>query len=435
MSKKGYDGNMFKNLPPIVYRIFSLRLIFSFGCVVYPFLTLYLTQKMEMSEMEAGQVIFITVIGGVLGGSIGALVSDLIGRKKVLITGILSAGLIYSIVPFLSNIKAIISCIIMANSFYAMSEPAFNALIADVCENKFKKKVFSFMYIATNIGFSIGSIIAGLIFNNHYKLIFFGEALFAMTVALLSNLWLTETTYFKKLKSKGPEMNKVGTKIYSFFLRNSFKYIVDELKIIAKIKGLIFFAIVYILHTFIYSQVFFCIPIFLNDLYFENGPQVYGLIMSINGISIIFLSSIVTKLFISIRPFLCVAYAGIFYAVGFGIYSISHNIVLLILGTVIWSFGEILSVSNSRVFILEKSPIYLRAKTNVLLDYSYEAGYSIGPLVMGAFIIFFGIKKSFILISFLSITSTVILGMYFVVSKKIALKKLYHIKSFLRKVS
>lgn len=54
MSRSANLFKVYRGLPTAVYAIFLARIVNSLGSFVYPFLTLFLTTKLGMSEAEPG---------------------------------------------------------------------------------------------------------------------------------------------------------------------------------------------------------------------------------------------------------------------------------------------------------------------------------------------------------------------------------------------
>jgi len=100
------------------------------------------------------------------------------------------------------------------------------------------------------------------------------------------------------------------------------------------------FILTTIFYYFAYSQVGFTLPIYLSNLFSQKGAKIYGFLQSTNAITVILLTPIISNLTNRKPPLLMVAIAGIFYAVGFGLYGIFRLFLLFIFSTVIWSIGR-----------------------------------------------------------------------------------------------
>jgi MFS family permease len=55
------------------------------GSMVFPLFTLYFTQKFGISVAQAGVLIVLFTLGGLIGGPLGGWLADRVGRKGVMI--------------------------------------------------------------------------------------------------------------------------------------------------------------------------------------------------------------------------------------------------------------------------------------------------------------------------------------------------------------
>ena len=76
--------------------------------------------------------------------------------------------------------------IILSSVFYSISSPAYDALNADLTTPENRKQSYSLIYMGINIGFSIGPLMAGFLFENYLPIIFIGDAITTlMALALI----------------------------------------------------------------------------------------------------------------------------------------------------------------------------------------------------------------------------------------------------------
>ncbi|HAX17509.1 MAG TPA: MFS transporter, partial [Actinobacteria bacterium] len=71
-------------------------------------------------------------------------------------------------------------------------------------------------------------------------------------------------------------------------------------------------------------------PIYLNEVFSDGGPKVYGSLMSVNAIVVILLTIFLINLMKNTKPIINIAFAGILYAIGFGVFFLVSNRFLLI---------------------------------------------------------------------------------------------------------
>jgi len=165
----------YSKLPRGIFVLFFARVVHSAGNLVFPFLAIYLTKTLLFSEQKAGFYVMLATAAKIPGLLLGGKLADILGRKKVFITfSFFSAFLILScllvsqkeLIPWLLALSAV---------FNGGNYPALNAMIADMTNPNNRKAAFSLLYLGMNIGFAIGPLVAGLLYNNYLYLIFIGD--------------------------------------------------------------------------------------------------------------------------------------------------------------------------------------------------------------------------------------------------------------------
>ncbi|HPC39153.1 MAG TPA: MFS transporter, partial [Exilispira sp.] len=159
----------------------------------------------------------------------------------------------------------------------------------------------------------------------------------------------------------------------------------SAINFIFKDKIFLLFIIATIFFSFAYSQAGFTLPIFLVKIFEEDGAKIYGIIQSTNAITVILLTPMVSYLTKKKSAFLMVALAGVFYAVGFGLYGVFKIFPLFLLTTIIWSTGEIIQVTHQNVFVANRSPINIRGQLNGAFQILSGIGFLLGPVFSGFF--------------------------------------------------
>lgn len=254
--------------------------------------------------------------------------------------------------------------------------PASSAILIDLTHTEKRKAAFSLLYLGHNIGFAIGPVIAGFLFNNFIEWIFLGDALTTGISLLLVFFFVAESLPAKEEIVESlpgeddPERAEKGSLFEALWQR----------------PFLLAFIAVMIILTFIYSQCAFSLPLQLLEIFKDAGPGNYGLLMSANAIIVITLTTLVIHLTNRIKPALTVSLSSLLYAAGFGMIFFIRSMPLFLISTGIWTVGEILAATNSSVYIANHTPISHRGRFNAIMPIIHASGFAMSPLVIGVFI-------------------------------------------------
>jgi MFS family permease len=392
-------------LPKSVYALFIVRIINCFGSFVYPFLTMFLTVKLGYSTEKAGFFVTAVVVAGSLGLLSGGKLADRFGRKKIFIILSIISAIFFIICSFLNKSPAVPWLIIISNLFLGGVLPCINAMLADMADPEKRKAAFSLIYLGTNIGIAVGPIVAGFLFNNYIRLIFLIDAATTLVSLIPVILFIKETIPSKEKEAETNRSEENAEKPEKGHV----------LSILIRRPMLVVFAFISLIYTFVYSQNYFSLPLYLNLHFGERGPKVYGTLMSTNAIVVILLTIFLINMMKNTKPIINIAFAGVLYGIGFGVIYLVTNEIFLIISTIIWTLGEIIQTINTSVYIADNSPITHRGRFSGIITFITEIGFIASPLIMGYFIKHNGVTKVWPLVFILSIAAALLMYIFYLV--------------------
>lgn len=276
--------------------------------------------------------------------------------------------------------------------------PPISAIITDILPPDKRKLGFSLQYLGINLGVSLGPIVAGFLFKNYLPILFLGDAITSFIAVSLVVINIKETN----LKN----INKVEALAEKKESENILQVLLQRPEIIA-------FLLIYIIYSAVYTQHIFSMPLMLNKLYMDRGAQLFGLLMSVNALTVITLTVIISNITKKLHALSNVIIAGILYAVGFGMIGIVKSFPLFVVSTVLWTIGEILIVTNFGTYVANNSPANFRARFSAVGSLSWALGSTLGTSLMGKYISMMSIDMVWPLTFVLScISSLLMFGLY-----------------------
>lgn len=383
----------YKKLPREVYVIFFARMIVAMGAFVYPLMTLFLTKKVGMTESMAGYYIALFGIIFVPASLIGGKISDTFGRKKIIVICDSLAAICYIICGFIEPSITTVHIIMAAIFFLGLADPSHTSLIGDVTTPENRDGAFSLAYLGFNIGFAIGPVVGGMLFENHLRWFFIGDGLTTLAATALVMIYVKETIHLSKAEvsaERAMEKHESGS----------------ILRVLYRRPYLIVFSILLFGYNFSYSQWGFLMPLHVESLFQGNGASVYGKLAALNGIIVMLFTPILTRMFINKTNLRKVVIGGIFYSIGFGILGYYSNLSVFIISVIILTLGEISCAISTMPYIINNTPASHRGRMSSMLPIIFGAGQSIGPFVMGMVTESVGISKSWNIILVILLVST-----------------------------
>jgi MFS family permease len=398
---------MYAGLPKGIYALFFAQIVNAVGNLVYPFLTLFLTQRLDYSASAAGTFILISSVAYIPGSLLGGKLVDVTGRKAVLIVtqGLAAVALVPC--AFLGVSPVVPWLIIAAHFFFGAANPTHEAITTDMTTGDTRKAAFSLLYLGHNIGFSLGPMIAGFLFTHALPWLFIGDAITTFIALGFVFLLVPES------KPSAEEMERHGERAVNEKAESG-----GLIPVLLKRPNLIAFSFIALLLTFVYSQFTFSLPLQLEAIFAEKGAVFYGALMTTNALVVIFLTTPAIAATRLVKPVLSVAIAALLFAVGFGMIYFVNAIGLFVISTIIWTVGEILQATNVNVYIANHTPISHRGRFNSVLPIIIGTGFALGPPMMGTFIERVGMRQVWLVAAVLSLVSAAALVLLYLLENR-----------------
>lgn len=367
--------SLYRGLPKPIYVLFFATIINGVGIFVYPFLTLYLTQRLGYSALQAGSFMTLASVLYVPGSFIGSKLADTIGRKPVVVVFQILMDACFILAGIFEGQTIVVYLILLALFFDGAVDPAREALKTDVTTMENRQVSFSFIYLGHNMGYAIGPVIAGYLFHTAPRWIFFGNGGFGILSVLLI-LW--------KVKESKPSKE---------LIEQSKSWTTTEkgeqgglLKALLTRPRLLLFALSITFFSYAYSQTLFALPLLTNKLFGQAGAPLYGKMMALNGIVVVLFNPIIVSSLRRFHPLANSSFSGLLYALGFGLFAFATKEWAFLLLTVVYTLGEIIAATNEHYYVANNTPISHRSRFSAILPILMGTGHALAPITGGLII-------------------------------------------------
>jgi MFS family permease len=395
----------YKGLPLSIYILFFASIVNNMGNFVVPFLTMFLTYRIGISIGIVGIIVAVNAGLGLIGTMIGGKLIDSIGRKKVLVVFGVAAGTGYGLCAFIND-PIIITGILMVSSFVGgFSHPVYGTITTDLTEGEQRSAAFSLSYMAMNIGFSVGPLLAGFLYENYLMWFFLGDAITTFISIALVLIFVPETKPTKE------EIKKTKAKTYESAEEGSL------FEALIKRPTLLIFSFIIVIYFIVFSQFTFGLSIQVGDIFKNNGPTIFGSLMTVNAVMCSVLTVFITSATKNIKESLCISIGGLLYAVGFGMMFFIDAYYMFIISAVIWTAGEILVATNTSVYIANHTPITHRGRFNSVFPIIRKLGFMIGPMMAGFYVKYTNIRNLWVLVAILAVIGSLMMYKLYIVDK------------------
>ena len=140
------------------------------GTMLFPFFSLYITQKFNVGMTQAGIILGMFSLFGMLGGMIGGALTDRFGRRKLILFGLVFSALTTLLFGLVTDIDVMYPIAVVVGFIGGLSGPAHNAMIADILPEEKRQEGFGILRVVGNLAWIVGPTIGGLIAKNNFFL-------------------------------------------------------------------------------------------------------------------------------------------------------------------------------------------------------------------------------------------------------------------------
>jgi len=331
------------------------------------FLVLFLTAQGYSTELAT---LALGVYGGgaVLGTLVGGMLADRLGARNATVISMAGTAVLTASLLYLPSYPLLLLAIVLVGLVSQIYRPASATLLSELTPDDRQIMIFAMYRFGLNVGSTAAPLIGFALYNlddQHYTLLFWGEALIALAYAVLALLALPART---TRAAAGPEPEPAETAgSYLDVLRDR-RYV---LYLVAAFLGVA-----------VYVQYLSTLPLDVQ----AAGLSIfwYTLAVSMNGFIVIVFELLVTKVSQTwpMRVSIALAYGLI--AAGVAFYAFPLGPAVILIGTLIWTLGEILGGPATFAYAAMAGPAHLKGRYIGAFQVMFGLGSAVGPVLGGA---------------------------------------------------
>ncbi len=362
-----------KNIPRNVWLITAATLINRSGTMVLPFLVIYMTTKIGVSQSAAGMVLAFYGAGALITAPFVGKLSDKLGSLRVMKSSLIFTGIVIIFYSFVQNYYAIL----VVTLFWAIISEAFRpanlSLISNEVEPEQRKTAFALNRLAINLGMSIGPVVGGFLSAFNFSLLFYVNGITSILAGIF--LMASHIRPRKEVRNEKKEENLIFESTITQKQSQS----------ILKDKTFLLFMLALIPVELVFFQFLGGLPLYIvQDLKYSTAT--FGILMAVNTVLIIFVEVPLNNAMshwddrksLALGAFLC--------AVGYGAMIISQSIILIVITIVVWTFGEMIFFPSSASYTAVLSPEQRRGEYMGYFQVTFSFSLMVGPWI-GAFVL------------------------------------------------
>ncbi len=364
--------NRFKStyaeFPPLFWIIVATLFIDSIGStLLFPFFALYITGKFGVGMTEAGVLLGMSSLFGLVGSVIGGALTDRFGRRRLILFGLVFSALSSLLFGLAADIKILYFLVVVVGLLSRISMPAHDAMMADILPEAKRQEAFGITRVVFNYAWIVGTALGGLIAARSFLALFLADAVLSLTVAVILYRFLPETKPISQVEVKQSE---------------SFLGTVAGYRIVLSDLAYVGFTIAGMIVLIVYQQQYGAFAVYLRDIH-QIGSRSYGLMLSISGLEVVLFQIWISRIIRKYHPFLMMTLGALFFMIGFTMIGFVQGFGFFLLAVIIATIGEMIFFPTNKALAANFAPAELRGRYMAVYDLGWTIPATFGPAAAG----------------------------------------------------
>jgi len=331
-----------------------------------PFLMLYVTKRFDVGMTEVGMLFGLMSITSTIGRMLGGALTDRLGRKWMVIFGLVVSGLSSLAMGVVGTFDLFFIVVLFVGLVASIGGPAQGAMIADILPEEKRTSGFGIFRVVANLSWVLGPVIGGLLAMRSYMPLFIADAVASTLTAGIVFLAIKETRPTSRAAKSEQTMGQT---------------FVGYLNVLQDTTFILFIGAC-ILMTTGYLQIYTTLGVYLRDTH-GIAEQAYGWLMSMNAATVVLLQIPISRQIEKRRPMFMMALGTLLYAVGLGTYGLVSSYAPFVIAMLIITIGEMVVMPTAQAMVAKIAPEDMRGRYMAIWGFGWSIPSAVGPLLAG----------------------------------------------------
>ncbi len=343
--------DQYRGLRREIYVLFFGRIVTNLGSMIWPVLTMILSQKLGYSASEISYFFVGATLLMLPAGLAGGRLADRFSKKWIIVCCDSVSIVCFFISAAIPLGFGTILLFVAAGLFQSVETPAYDALFADLSTTRDRERAYSLGYLGANLGLVLSPTIAGLLFKDYLWLSFLISGISIALSTVLIGVLIRDVTPVEDTGGEGVyQERKEGAGVFSVIRENPL---------------ILLYLLCATLYTAAYGQYSFIMPLDMAAVHGDAGAVIFGTVTSLNCVSVVLFTPVITRLFRKMRD------TGKMFT-GRMLLFAGYVIFLLLLGflpgyyiaMLVFTWGEIFSTVSEGPYVSTRVPASHRGRIN-----------------------------------------------------------------------
>jgi MFS family permease len=318
---------------------------------------------------EAGVLLGMSSLFGLVGSMIGGALTDKFGRRQLILFGLVFSALSSLLFGLASDVRVLYFLVVIVGLLSRVSAPAHDAMMADILPEAKRQEGFGITRVVFNYAWIVGTALGGLIAARSFLALFIIDAVLSIIVAAILYRFLPET--------KPIAQADIAAKKSESFLGTVTGY-----RIVLRDVAYIVFTFAGMVVLIIYQQQYGALAVYLRDVHNITSKS-YGLMLSVTGLEVVLFQIWISRTIRKYSPFLMMVLGSLFFMAGFAMIGFVRGFEFFLLAVVIATIGEMIFFPTNKALATNFAPAEMRGRYMAIYDLGWTLPATVGPAAAG----------------------------------------------------
>jgi MFS family permease len=336
--------------------------------LLFPFFALYITQKFSVGMTQAGVLLGLSSLFGLIGSIIGGALTDRFGRRRMILAGLACSALSSLSFGLAEEINILYFLIIIIGLLSRIANPAYDAMLVDILPRTKQQEGFGITRVTFNLAWIFGTALGGLIATRSFLALFLIDAFISTLLTIVLYFYLPETQPQQPTAHETEQEPFVKTIAgYRFVLRD---------------VAYLSFTLAVMISLLVYQQQYGSLAVYLRDIH-HISSQNYGVMLSVAGLEVVLFQIWISRTIRRYPPFLMMGFGTLFFVAGFTMFGFVQGILSFLFCIILITIGEMITFPTNRVIVASFAPTELRGRYMAIFDLGWALPATVGPAAAG----------------------------------------------------
>ena len=351
----------FSGLPPAVWRLSLVILVYRSGTMVLPFLTLYLTGPLGVSVEAAGLGLGAWGLGAVVGTWLGGRLTDRYGALAVQAVSLVAGGLGFPALAFLRTPASFFAGTFVLAACVDAFRPANAVALADAAPPRLRGRAFALRRAAINLGMTLGPLGGGFLARVDYRWLFAVDGLTCLAAMVLL------LVFFRRRAGGSRDAAEAAPAAAGPSAPSPLRD-----------RPYVAFLLLSAVMTAVLFQFLSAFPVALRDGYGLDESRI-GMIFAVNTVLILAFEMVLMHRLALVPPLRLVAWGALGIGVGYGLVPLGGSFAFAALLMAVVTVGEMLALPPAETWAASRVEGAGRGRYLGAFNVSHAVALSAGP--------------------------------------------------------